>query len=638
LQAVLWDSAGKFVKYGTDARDMFLGAHPDLQKSFKYFQQPKMELYVTDAAKATEVPMLTASDGEKVPAVKVIASILRHLATTGLEQINSGAVRAKLSFLHVLFVVTVPAIWSEGSKKLMRAAAVQAGICNANESNLLLSLESEAASLACFEEAKTAPDFRWGTGTRYLVMDLGGGTADFSVHEVTESKAVGEVVASRGGGWGSTYIDKALMNFVDRLIVMPETEEQGAQGVLQKKTLSFMAEYQREQPQDYVELLGNFERRKCMLSLKEEILTRIQGIPLPTSRSFTQYVLAKTKKTLKEHISNFFRSVEGQKLIMNMNTSPVVSNKDKETVASKDKETVAEKEKEPVAAAGVAAIPAAGVAAIPAAGAAIAAAPAESPNGKEDVKQDLFQFNEERNRFAMAKRFMLSFFDPLVSKTIQCANEMIKEAKGVSYIFLVGGFGTSDIMRKAVENLASQHAIQVVVPNHCELSVLKGAVIFGTNPKLVFSRVVQWSYGFICYMLKGSKAAVFPYNVDVPWKWMRGDYESAHYAPVFVPLCKAGETIKTGHRVEDTVTPMRYDCNAVNVYLMRTRSKRPHIFDGDADLELCATVLAQSPMRGGCRREIEIQCDFGGTEIVIECVDKHSRLRTRAAMEFAKLM
>jgi hypothetical protein len=83
---------------------------------------------------------------------------------------------------------------------------------------------------------------------------------------------------------------------------------------------------------------------------------------------------------------------------------------------------------------------------------------------------------------------------------------------------------------------------------------------------------------------------------------------------------------------------MRYDCNAVNVYLMRTRSKRPHIFDGDADLELCATVLAQSPMRGGCRREIEIQCDFGGTEIVIECVDQHSRLRTRTAMEFAKLM
>ena len=68
------------------------------------------------------------------------------------------------------YILTVPAIWSDGAKALTRQAAMRAGIPGAD---LILITEPEAAALFC---VSTCVEANLDTGDRFLVCDAGGGT------------------------------------------------------------------------------------------------------------------------------------------------------------------------------------------------------------------------------------------------------------------------------------------------------------------------------------------------------------------------------------------------------------------------------------------------------------------------------
>ena len=65
---------------------------------------------------------ITAQNGRELPAIKVIAITLRHLKDLMLQDINQH-------FQHpnrkIQWILTVPAIWSEAAKQIMREAASQ---------------------------------------------------------------------------------------------------------------------------------------------------------------------------------------------------------------------------------------------------------------------------------------------------------------------------------------------------------------------------------------------------------------------------------------------------------------------------------------------------------------------------------
>lgn len=115
---------------------------------------------------------------------------------------------------EVLYVLTVPAIWSESAKEFMKKAAIKAGIA---ECQILLALEPEAAALYC----KNLPDRMlteaFNPGTKYMVLDMGGGTIDIVVHKIMEDGTLAEVYKASGGDWGGTIVDKEFKAFVYKL-------------------------------------------------------------------------------------------------------------------------------------------------------------------------------------------------------------------------------------------------------------------------------------------------------------------------------------------------------------------------------------------------------------------------------------
>ncbi|KAI7890489.1 uncharacterized protein EV154DRAFT_511148 [Mucor mucedo] len=109
------------------------------------------------------------------------------------------------------FCLTVPAMWSDKSKQIMREAAIQAGIISAadHRDRLMLISEPEAAALYC---ERTCDKFNMAHGDEFMICDAGGGTVDLIVFRV-EMDAAGnrkfrESTKGLGKSCGSTFIDR----------------------------------------------------------------------------------------------------------------------------------------------------------------------------------------------------------------------------------------------------------------------------------------------------------------------------------------------------------------------------------------------------------------------------------------------
>ncbi|KAG0309718.1 hypothetical protein BGZ99_000795 [Dissophora globulifera] len=115
------------------------------------------------------------------------------------------------------YCLTVPAMWSDKAKDVMRQAAIRANIIKETDhpDRLMLVSEPEAAALYCKRACK---QYDLGHGDRFLICDAGGGTVDLIVYDITlssEGQKLSEVTKGHGASCGSIFID---LNFCNLMI------------------------------------------------------------------------------------------------------------------------------------------------------------------------------------------------------------------------------------------------------------------------------------------------------------------------------------------------------------------------------------------------------------------------------------
>ncbi len=92
-------------------------------------------------------------------------------------------------------------------------------------------------------------------GDKYILMDLGGGTADICFQEVVGEGGVKGIVGgpSTGGPWGSTVIDEEFMRVLE--VILPK---------------GWLKEFRENNPRDYLTLRHNFEHAKETFYRRQE--------------------------------------------------------------------------------------------------------------------------------------------------------------------------------------------------------------------------------------------------------------------------------------------------------------------------------------------------------------------------------
>ena len=113
-----------------------------------------------------------------------------------------------------------------------------------------------------------------------MLADLGGGTADVTVHQVTGNGGVKELHHATGGAWGGMYVDKKFVELLEKIF--------GADTI---------DEYKTEFPGEWVDLVSmKFEMNKRTAGPN-----RTSYVELPIS--FLTFVVEKRGSPVKDHVS-----------------------------------------------------------------------------------------------------------------------------------------------------------------------------------------------------------------------------------------------------------------------------------------------------------------------------------------------
>ncbi|KAG8185066.1 hypothetical protein JTE90_017080 [Oedothorax gibbosus] len=304
---LLLDSDEKFHSFGYAARDCYHDLDQDEAKKWLFFEKFKMTLHKTENLSNDTV--IAAANGKGVSALTVFAHALRYFKDHALQELSD---QSATDILHddVRWVVTVPAIWRQPAKQFMRKAAYQAGIASKeNPEQLLIALEPEAASIFCRRlrlyqlvppvispqrlslpnikepaDGYLEPAVLENAGTRYIVVDCGGGTVDITVHEIIdEHGTIKELHKATGGPYGSVGIDLEFEKLLEDIF--------GA---------DFIHQFRVKRPVGWVELMAAFEARKRNASP-----FKITPINISLPYSFIEYYKKMKNNTVGTAVKKF---------------------------------------------------------------------------------------------------------------------------------------------------------------------------------------------------------------------------------------------------------------------------------------------------------------------------------------------
>lgn len=220
-------------------------------KKYYYFHRFKMLLH--ENKKLHRNLMIKDVTGKEMKAMDVFSICIKYLKNSMLYEMNLQLAEGDIIENDIDFVLTVPAIWGDEAKLFMREAAIKAGI---KTNQLTLALEPEAASIYCqhmyLVDKKDGSSNEDDTfkrsverGQKYMVVDLGGGTADITVHKRTVDGTLEELYPATGGPLGGTSVDSEYEKIF---------EEIAGKDILKS--------FAKESMEDYLAMLRDFEAKK----------------------------------------------------------------------------------------------------------------------------------------------------------------------------------------------------------------------------------------------------------------------------------------------------------------------------------------------------------------------------------------
>jgi Hsp70 protein len=217
LSAVLLTAGGAVEAWGYAARRMLSTGLAGPSSSYYYsFKRAMAGRGEQDAGTFSRTPLSAHLPEDPAEARDIAVAYLREIVRVAAARIEEAGYQPD----DIRWCVTVPAIWDDASMSLTRGAAVLAGL-PADAQRLRLVREPEAAALSCLADGAFHVDARQdpavaelSRGTRYQIVDCGGGTVDISAYEVDDSGGLRQIGETLGGWLGSEYLNDAFINSI----------------------------------------------------------------------------------------------------------------------------------------------------------------------------------------------------------------------------------------------------------------------------------------------------------------------------------------------------------------------------------------------------------------------------------------
>nr|XP_022323071.1 heat shock 70 kDa protein 12B-like isoform X4 [Crassostrea virginica] len=516
---VLFDAAGKFHSFGFEAEEKYSNLALDAQHNdWYYFRRFKMMLY--DKKGLSRESLIVDDKGKRMEAMKVFSAAIgylrNHLLSTCAKQLTG------IDDSNITWVLTVPAIWNDPSKQFMREAAEKVGICG---ERLVIALEPEAASLYCMylpvqkdSENSTFGVFK--SGSKYMVVDAGGGTIDITVHEVQDNGTLKELHKANGGNWGGTKVDSSFKSLLASIVGNDVIEA-----------------FNTDHKYDYLELLRDFEIKKRTIhpKLSEKVTFKVPINLLETFRKANPGSSIETVVTSNARFKN--------------------------------------------------------------------------------------QLTWTGDKIRMEAKLTITLFDESCKKIVDHLEQLFKlpNVKDVSSILLVGGFAESSMLQEAVREAFRNK--KVIVPQDAGLAVLKGAVLYGHQPKTISARVCKYTYGVRI-------TRKFDENIHLQSKKVLRDGVE-RCKDIFSVHVSVGKLIKVGEpQFKKCYSVIDHDQKRLS-FDIYTSNERTPTYTTDVGCTCLGKLTIDMPdTTKGKDRGAFVHMTFSGTEITVTAVDKDDPTKT----------
>ncbi|KAK3589820.1 hypothetical protein CHS0354_015827 [Potamilus streckersoni] len=288
--------------FGFEAEERYMDlCIKKMNHQYYFFRRFKMQLQ--DGQGLTKSSMIQDETGKRMSALDIFALSIKCLKIH-LIKLLKGRGRDVVEE-NIFWVLTVPAIWNDAAKQFMREAAIKAEI---KSEQLEIALEPEAASYFC----QYVPVSSWSgrdqpvqfaaaqPGTKYMVVDLGGGTADMTVHEKLDDGRLKELSKASGGPWGGTMVDSAFRQTLISIVGGP-----------------VMNKFRTDNTYDYLELINEFEGAKRNFDNKRKDM--IIKLPPTLEKKCEEELKHSFLMSLEDSVHSKEISLLENKLVINAN-------------------------------------------------------------------------------------------------------------------------------------------------------------------------------------------------------------------------------------------------------------------------------------------------------------------------------
>lgn len=237
---------------------------------------------------------------------------------------------------------------------------------------------------------------------------------------------------------------------------------------------------------------------------------------------------------------------------------------------------------------------------------------------------------------------MQAIFKNVVDELIDKVRQQFNALKGrkCDILFLVGGFAESPVLKQRIQQEFGDQVERVVIPDRPGAAVLLGAASFGVNPGVVIARRSRLTYG---------TQAIMDFDERLDGKhgdrisaYERGQTFGQSYSSDGC-LNRFDRFVAAGDRIPSEMTVIREyvvspNASQLNITFLSTANPKVRYTTVDEDeiteiAQVDIEFLHQSP--DGLPREVQIEMQFGQSQIIAYVIDPASGNRERCEFRFS---
>ncbi|XP_056315242.1 heat shock protein family A (Hsp70) member 12A.3 [Danio aesculapii] len=219
-----------------------------------------------------------------------------------------------------------------------------------------------------------------------------------------------------------------------------------------------------------------------------------------------------------------------------------------------------------------------------------------------------------------------SFFDESLKATAEKLEEIMSNPElNIEFMLLVGGFAECKILKKFLKEHFNK--CKIICPVEPQVVIIKGAIRYAKQPKVVKSRVSALTYGI---------------RIDAPFDEVLHNCKSSYVNSVGQAYCdvcfetfvRKGDSVNCDEVRQFFFNPSDTHQTSATFQFFSTDKKQPQFIDELGVEPVGFFTVGMPKTDGGLSREIKLEIKFGSTEMKATATDVDSGVTTSVKLDF----